>query len=46
MKNTLERTNSKQDDTGKYISSLEYRKMDITGTEQQIEKQLLKMRAV
>lgn len=46
MKNTLERINSKQDDTERYISSLEYRKMEITGTEQQIEKQRLKMRAV
>ena len=46
MKNTLERINSKQDDTERYISSLEYRKMKITGTEQQIEKQRLKMRAV
>ena len=46
MKNTLERINSKQDDTERYISSLEYRKMEITGTEQQIEKQRIKMRAV
>lgn len=46
MKNTLEGINSKQDDTERYISSLEYRKTEITGTEQQKEKQFLKMRAV
>lgn len=46
MKSTLGRINSKQDDTERYISSLKYREVEITGTEQQKEKHYFKMRAV